>query len=127
MAEIISQAHVSTESFRERSFIRKDDPYSGFTFAVKENDDIDFDAMSDGARENFQFCIDHPDTIIDEGIITRTYDIPMPARMRCDCGEEFELVNDYYGAYQCPCCKQWYNGSAQHLNPPETWDEDDLF
>ena len=43
------------------------------------------------------------------------------ALFRCDCGEEFELYNQYLGATECPNCHQWYNLFSQHLNNPETW------
>lgn len=122
MAEIIENAHVSTERFQERSFLRRDDPNSGFAFAVKDGE-VDFSVMSEGAEENFKYCVEHPEIFIDEGIITREYDVPIPAQLRCDCGETFYLENDYYGAYQCPNCGQWYNWVGQHLKPPEEWEE----
>ena len=40
---------------------------------------------------------------------------------RCDCGEEFELYNEYMGSCQCSKCHRWFNIFGQSLNPPETW------
>ena len=42
---------------------------------------------------------------------------------RCDCGEEFELYNEYMGACECPKCHGWVNLFGQSLNSPETWKE----
>ena len=42
---------------------------------------------------------------------------------RCDCGEEFELYNEYMGSCQCSKCGKYFNLFGQELNPPETWKE----
>ena len=48
-----------------------------------------------------------------------------PAIMRCEnCGTEFDLTDEYYGACQCPECGQWYNLFGQTLLPPDEWEED---
>ena len=43
------------------------------------------------------------------------------ALYRCDCGEEFELFDEYLGSCQCPKCGQWVNLFGQNLSNPETW------
>jgi len=38
----------------------------------------------------------------------------------CDCGEEFELSNEFYGSCGCPSCDRWYTISGQSCcNPDE--------
>ena len=51
----------------------------------------------------------------------REYYITHPAIYKCDCGEEFELYNEYMGACSCPKCEKYFNLFGQALNNPETW------
>lgn len=37
----------------------------------------------------------------------------------CDCGEEFELHNEFYGSCGCPSCDRWYTITGQSCCNPE--------
>ncbi len=52
---------------------------------------------------------------------TNTY--TAPAVGKCKCGEEFELIDEYMGACQCPKCNQWHNLFGQELLPPDRWEK----
>lgn len=42
-----------------------------------------------------------------------------PAVAKCDCGEEFQLVDEFYGSCSCPNCKRWYTLMGSPCLPPE--------
>ena len=47
-----------------------------------------------------------------------------PVKGLCSCGQWVELVDEYYGACQCPKCGKWYNLFGQELVSPEYWEQD---
>ena len=55
----------------------------------------------------------------------REYYITHPAIYKCDCGEEFELYNEYMGACSCPKCEKYFNLFGQELTHPNTWSKNE--
>ena len=56
-------------------------------------------------------------------IIEYEHSIRDNAHGTCECGNEVELYDEYYGACQCEKCGKWYNLFGQELNPPTYWEE----
>lgn len=122
MAKIIEDRHHETVTWREHNFHYKDDPGSGYSFPVEENeDDVNIESLNEAARKNYKYCLSGPKNLMDDGIVTHSVDHIAPALLQCKCGEKMYLENPYYGAYCCPECGQWYNDNGDELNPPEEW------
>ena len=112
---------VETEYYHEFRF--KDDPGAGCSFPCDKEGNINFDHMSSGARQNFEFAVSNPDKINDLGIIERNFAHTEPAIVKDECGVEFALEDQHGGACSCPKCNRWYNLFGQELNPPEHWND----
>ena len=41
--------------------------------------------------------------------------------LKCRCGKDIQLFNQYLGASECPYCGQWHNLFGQELLPPDQW------
>jgi len=50
-----------------------------------------------------------------------------PALVRCTCGREFYLQNEYYGTCECPGCGRWWNLSGQAVLAPDEYDIDSTY
>lgn len=101
---------------------------NGFAFICDESGVVDLTKMSDGAFENLQFCMAHPEKFKRFGkVVAWKRRWREPDKGTCHCGQVVELVNEYYGSCQCPKCGQWYNLFGQELLPPNEWkmDEED--
>ena len=116
------------ERYKTIDFVRKNDPSSGFTFGATDSGKPDFSHMTDGAEDNYQRCIEHPEEFDGPHIVNHSYSYYEPAVGICDkCGAEVEMNNDYQGAVQCPKCGQWYNLFGQQLKSPNKWDKDETY
>lgn len=96
---------------------------NGFSFPCDENGNL-FDDLTDSAKNNFAWCLSHPEKVVDNGVVKSRRRVTTPAINKCKCGLEFGLYSEYMGACECPACGQWYNLSGQELLPPEQWDRD---
>ena len=45
-----------------------------------------------------------------------------PALVKCECGEEFYLEDQYLGSCECPNCGSWYNLFGQSVLAPDQYD-----
>lgn len=95
---------------------------NGFSFPCDENGNL-CDDLTDAAKENFKWCMSHPEKVTDDGVVKRRYYVTIPALNRCRCGFTFDLMDEYMGACECPGCGQWYNLFGQELNDPSMWEE----
>lgn len=96
---------------------------AGFWFACSNNGEIA--EMPDEARENYRWCMEHPEKFSRWNEIERTESTYRePGHGTCICGTEVELYDQYYGACQCPNCGRWYNLFGQSLVAPEHWESD---
>lgn len=101
-----------------------DEQGDGFSFPCDENGILSEDVMSEGAKENYKYCISHPEKFARFNRVVRNNHVfAVPASGICDCGTWIELIDEYYGACECPNCGQWWNLFGQKLNPPEMWEE----
>ncbi len=41
--------------------------------------------------------------------------------LKCRCGQDIQLFDQYLGASECPHCGQWHNLFGQELLPPDQW------
>lgn len=100
-----------------------DDPEGGYEFPCDENGNVFVDKMSPAAKENYEYCLAHPDKYWYAFKKVKEYrrwvkDTPYGT---CHCGERVYLINKYMGACQCPRCGQWYNLFGEELLPPSEW------
>lgn len=102
-----------------------DGVFNGYGFPCDENGKI-FDDASDAAKENYKWCLEHPEKFVRFNEILkhkrRTYD---EAHGTCRCGNEVELYDQYQGACECDKCGKWYNLFGQELLPPEEWEPEE--
>lgn len=100
-----------------------DGHYDGFAFPCDENGNVSIN--NPGAEQNYKYCLEHPEKFSRFNKVVEYNDhYTEPAVGICECGEEFELHNEFYGACQCPKCGLWYNLFGQELLPPSCWEED---
>lgn len=128
MSEIIKDVGRETIVEYSREFVWEHDRGAGFSFPCDENGNLSPD-LHPAAVENYNKCVDGTinwdgHKIIDKGIRKEVRTFRTPAVLRCNCGEEIELVNEYLGACACPVCGQWYSTFGQELLPPTMWEED---
>ena len=103
------------------------DSSGGYGFPADENGNVLLDKMNDAAKENYAWCMEHPEkfpyTFNKFRKRTRRYRNP-PSGI-CNCGERIALYNEYLGGCECPKCGQWWNLFGQELKNPEEWSEGD--
>lgn len=121
MSKIIKEREYIEKCDYSRDFTNKDFPDSGWTFPCEADGTLKSD-LTATAIKNCKACFNNPD-YIDEGVVKHEWGYYEPAILKCDCGEEIEMENQYMGAFECPKCSQWYNIYGQHLNNPSTWRE----
>ena len=98
---------------------------SGFSFPCNRNGDVFTAEMSECARENLQFCLEHPEKFEVWNEVERwEHTYTEPAHGICTCGAEVYLYDEYYGACECENCGRWYNMFGQELLPPDQWEKD---
>lgn len=116
--EIIKQRERKEEIYYTYDFERGDG--SGFTFPCNSIGEVQLNEYN---KESYDYCIQHKDEFEWEGILKHKNHYIEPAIGRCVCGEEFELIDQYMGACECPGCGQWYNIYGQSLINPEYWED----
>lgn len=125
---------MSCKIIKERERITKteysleftDDDGSGFSFPCDVNGNV-FADMADCAKENLRYALDHPEKFtFYKKIRKRSWTYTEPAIAKCICEEEFELINEYEGACECPNCGRWYNMFGQELLNPKYWEEEEI-
>lgn len=109
------QRKVRKETTHEFHYVN--DINSGFSFPIDKE-------LTEAGRANLEWCLANPDKVIDDGIVTNSWEYTEPVYGRCSCGACFYLTNSYEGATSCPDCGQWYNLFGQELTNPEYWEED---
>ena len=110
---------------RYRDFTQRDDENAGFCFPVDGLGELLPD-LTDEAKANYEYCMTHPEELIDNGIVVRRRWYTENARAICEgCRNEIELWDQYQGASECPYCGQWHNLFGQSLIDPEYWEDDE--
>ena len=124
MAKIIKERtrEVSIEYYRE--FLHKTNGQE-YSFPCDEKGEVS--NLPEVAKPNYNNCVaksvGEDAEFLDKGIVKYEKPYTEPAIIRCDCGEEFYLENQYLGACECPKCSQWYNLFGQRLKPPHLWED----
>ena len=94
---------------------------NGCVFPCNEQGELLPD-MNDGAKENYKFCMAHPEKFKRFNKVVRCEQrAKNNATGTCACGQSIELYNQFMGACECPNCGRWYNLFGQELDPPGTW------
>lgn len=119
MLQIIKEKERIEEIYYTYDFDRGDG--SGFTFPCDEQGNI---KLNENNTESYKFCMDNLKDFSWKGVRRHKCNYTEPAIAKCECGEEFELINQYMGACECPNCGQWYNLFGQELNSPQYWERD---
>lgn len=98
---------------------------AGFSFPCDANGNLDKDNMTKAAIDNYNMCINSnpEDWEIFNELHVERWSYIEPAHGTCDCGEDVVLIDEYYGACQCPKCGKWYNLFGQELRDPDEWEE----
>ena len=122
MFTIIKERTRKEETYYTYDFDRGDG--SGYTFPCDKNGNVDKNLIHKEAYENFLRCKSKENEFEWAGVKKHKDSYIEPAYGRCDCGEEFELINQYMGACECPKCGQWYNIWGQALVNPKYWEEE---
>ena len=124
--EIISERHRVEEVYYEMSFISIEFPDGGYSFGCDEKGNIFFDKLTDCAKENYQYCLNHVGDIYNKPTIEKLINrYTENAKGICECGKEIELYDEYMGVCECPYCKRWHNLFGDELNPPAMWEENE--
>lgn len=93
---------------------------NGYSFDCDEQGNLT--TTNPAALENYERCRNNHSDFERSGVVTQYKNhFKQPAIGMCECGETFELVNEYMGACECPGCGRWYNLFGQELNPPDQW------
>ena len=94
---------------------------TGYSFPCDQGGVVDTnDANYDCWKENYEYCLSHPQEYEDLGAVCNSWYYTEPAVGKCSCGREVRLQGDTV----CEC-GQWYNQFGQALLDPEYWEEDD--
>ena len=112
------------EIIKEYELVFDDGHNNGYAFPCDEKGNVKF--YNDYARDNYQYCLDHPEEFVRWNEITcweRV--IHQPNSGVCNCGYKILLENNYLGACECEHCGQWWNVWGQELLPPERWGNGD--
>lgn len=123
MLTIIRKRERVSEEVYSREFLSKDNQY-GFGFPCDEQGNSLIAEGNLTAKRNLQECLDglHPD-LNDCGVVKRMRYYTNNAIGICDCGAEVEMVDQYFGAFQCDRCGKWYNLFGQELKDPSKWED----
>ena len=121
MLKEYTPGEVVTETYYELAF---DDGFNnGFAFPCDKDGNVG--ELNKDAERNLKYCLSHPDEYQRfNKIIARKNSYRENSIGICECGECFSLVNEYFGACECPKCGKWYNLFGQELLPPDQWEED---
>lgn len=95
----------------------------GLAFPCDEKGNIYWDTMTDGAKENYEYALAHPEEYpysYNEVFEYETSHVELATGV-CSCGHRISLYDQYLGACECPYCGKWYSLSGQELLPPNKW------
>lgn len=120
MAEIIRPAHIEHMSKKRIEYRYRDLPEAGFTFDWQDGRPV---FNNPAAKENYEWCKQHPEEVECLGVVTSEWSYRVPALARCECGKEIDLEDRYYGCSQCPHCGRWHTIAGYEVNSPEEWEE----
>ena len=94
----------------------------GYAFPCNQFGTVDTkDENYEAWKENYRYCLMHPEEYIDNGVTTNSWTYTEPAVAECSCGSQLQLIDSYMGACQCGGCGQWYNLFGQALIDPDQW------
>lgn len=123
MAQIIRHRDISIVKERRREFRRVATPTAGCSFPCDEQGEILPEAINPASWANWHECLAGTidgDPVRDLGVVEWDNVIKTPARLRCDCGEELDLV----GFTNTCLCWADYTMSGQRLAPRSQWGEE---
>lgn len=121
--EVMKESYVETSVYFTFEFDRKDDPGSGFSFPCDEDGNIN--VSNEGAAKNLEYCRKNAEDFY-KHIKKHEDHYRHGATGKCDCGEIFELMDQYMGACQCPKCGRWFNIFGQELKDPCVWGDEEV-
>ena len=125
MSEIIKDAWVEENIYYTLDFNLKEDPGAGYTFPCNEKGIVE--KMNPAAEESYEYVKANLNKYFSPKLQKHIDHYRHRPTIKCDCGEEFELNDMYYGSCDCPKCGQWYNLFGQKtLSPDEYRDHDDF-
>lgn len=119
MAAIVKRGYVARNERVELCFDWLENPGAGFEFPC--DGDGHLLPLSDGAEENYRWCLEHPEEVSAPEIKREEWSYYVPAILRCDCGAQFTLDNTV--ANRCPRCGALYSGTGERLLPPSLWED----
>jgi hypothetical protein len=119
--KIISERHRVEEVIYSRDFqLTGEDEATGYSFPCDRTGKPDkTDEHYDAWKDNFRYCLEHPEKYEDRGCVETKHSYIEPAYVQCSCGGKIYLQGDT----ECTC-GQWYNQFGQALLPPKYWDDD---
>ena len=121
--EIIKERERVTETSYDLNFYLKETGEISFSFPCDSEGHVDESKLLECAILNLRECLAKTDVYYSRAK-KHVNSYTEPAVGKCSCGEEFELINDYMGATECPKCGRWYNLFGQELLPPDQWEAD---
>ena len=115
IVKIISERERKTHIEYARMFQRIGDyPGNGYSFPCESDGTLL--NTNESARENYEYCLAHPEKYEDMGVEEWNLNYTEPALAKCSCGRELYLEGDQ----ECGC-GQWYNAFGQALKDPKYW------
>ena len=125
MSKIIKESWIEETEYYTLDFDLKADPSGGYTFPCDKNGNVK--KLNPAAKENYEYVKTHMDRYFEPRVLKHIEHITHYPVIRCDCGESFELRNEFYATCECPGCGQWYNLFGQKtLSPDEYRDHEDF-
>lgn len=120
--KILKEVEYGTTTTYFRTFHYADSPGAGFSFACDKNGKLL--RTNPEAQKNLEACLTgvvHGETVVDEGIISRTHDYKTPAVGKCDCCTRKVVLDSFTNTCECGAD---YNASGQRLTPRSQWGEE---
>lgn len=115
------------QEIRYKLTFTKEGDEGWYSFPCNSQGILDESAITEGALRNYARVKNDTKTY-KSFLEKRAIWIPKENTGICDnCGEEFEIHNEYMGACSCPNCGAWYNLFGQSLLPPDEWELTDEY
>lgn len=81
----------------------------GYSFPCFEDGTVDTnDSSYESWKQNYEYCISHPEEFDDAGVIIQSITVVEPATYLCSCGNDVDMVPFKDGLCWCYRCKQRY-------------------
>lgn len=117
MSKIIKEREHKTEIYYERHFqVITEKTLCGFCFACDEKGNVIL--SNEAQKENYKYCLEHPEKYIDYGAKKRIHNYIDPAILLCDCGEHVYLTSF---TNTCDKCETDYNIQGNRLASRSQW------